>query len=504
MTASSRRTCAMLASAVLLGACATAQPLARPDIDALTASEAVQRICNGNLSSEALVQAYVARAKSRPELNAFITLDEEGALRAARATDRRLAGGAPCRPFEGVPIVLKDNIHVRGMRSTAGTPALARFVPASDAPVVQELRGAGAVMLGKTNMHELAFGITGYNPAYNTGPHTGVRNAYDPSRMAGGSSAGTAVALAARMAPAGFGTDTGGSVRIPCALNGCAALRPSVGRYPQAGIAPISTTRDTAGPMAVSLADVELLDRIVTGAPPVAPADLSSVRLGVARAFLANLDADTREVWETALKRLRAAGVELVDVDMAGLMELNGRVGFPVALYEAYDSMVTYLASHETGVGIEQLAASIASPDVKGTYEGLVLTRKLPTPSGGVVDAAPAYLDAMSVHRPALIELYLDTFRAHRLDALVFPTVPQTARPATPDVSSVENFLLFIQNTDPGSNAGLPGLQVPIGWGAKSRLPVGLELDGPPGSDRRLIAIGLALERVFGRLPPAR
>jgi indoleacetamide hydrolase len=120
-----------------------------------------------------------------------------------------------------------------------------------------------------------------------------------------------------------------------------------------------------------------------------------------------------------------------------------------------------------------------------------------------VVDAAPAYRAAMSTQRPALIKLYADTFSANRLDALVFPTVPHVAPPANADASSIENFLLFIQNTDPGSNAGLPGLQVPMGLGATTRLPVGLELDGPAGSDRRLVAIGMAVERVLGRVPAA-
>src|SRR5215208_1643940 len=134
-----------------------------PDIDTLTATEAAARICAGTLSSEALVQAYLARAKSRPELNAFVTLDEAGALRAAREADQRRAGGGRCLPLHGVPIVVKDNIHARGLPATSGTPALKNFVPGADAPVLARLRDAGAVLLGKTNMHELAFGISGYN-----------------------------------------------------------------------------------------------------------------------------------------------------------------------------------------------------------------------------------------------------------------------------------------------------------------------------------------------------
>lgn len=473
-----------------------------PDIDRLTASEAAAAICSGRLSSEALVSAYLARARARPELNAFVTLDEAGAMAAARQADLRGRSGGACLPLQGVPIVVKDNIHARGLPATAGTPALKDFVPNADAPVLQKLRDAGAIVLGKTNLHELAFGISGYNPAYNTGPNPGVRNAWDATKMAGGSSAGTATALAARMAPAGLGTDTGGSTRIPCALNGCAGLRPTVGRYPQEGIAPISRTRDTAGPMAVAMSDIELLDRVVTGAAPVAPVPLPGVRLGVVPGMLANLDSDTRTAWQAAQAKLRSAGATIVDVDMPRLAELNGSLSFPIALYEANDDMVAYLARHNTRVSIGQLAAAIASPDVKGTYETLVIPRKLPAP-GGLVDAAPVYKAAVEIHRPALIKLYADTFASQRLDALVFPTVPRTALAATPESSSLENFLLFIQNTDPGSNAGLPGLQLPMGLGATSRMPVGLELDGPAGSDRRLIGIGMAVEAVLGRLPPA-
>jgi mandelamide amidase len=195
--------------------------------------------------------------------------------------------------------------------------------------------------------------------------------------------------------------------------------------------------------------------------------------------------------------------VAVVPVKMPGLAALNGNVSFPVALYEANDDMVAWLRDAGTGVTIQQLVAQIASPDVKATYEGLVLPRMLPAPGGGVTPAAPIYQAAMATHRPALQRLYADTFSANRLDALVFPTTPRTALPADPDASSLANFLLFIQNTDPGSNAGVPGIQLPIALGATSRLPIGMELDGPAGSDRRLIAIGRAIEAALGRVPPA-
>jgi len=466
-----------------------------------SAANAAEDFCAGKVSSEQMVSAALARAKERADLNAFVTLDEAGALAAAKRADAS-KGHARCRPLAGVPIVVKDNIEVARLPTTGGTPALKGYVPKADAPVVKKLRDAGAIIVGKTNMHELAFGISGYNPAYNTSSNVGVRNAYDVTRSAGGSSSGTGAALGARIVMAGLGTDTGGSLRIPCAFNGCASLRPTVGRYSQKGILPISHTRDTAGPMALAMSDIELLDRVISGAKPAQAADLKRVRLGLVKDFLANADADTQAAFDAALAKARAAGVTIVEVQMPKLMELNGAVSFPVALYEANDDVVKYLKGTGTGITLPKLAESIASPDVKGTYQGLVIPRKLPGPNNTVVDAKPAYDAAMKTARPALQKLYADTFKQHKLDALVFPTVPKVAMEANPESSSVPVFVGAIQNTDPGSNAGVPGLQIPIALGATSKLPIGLELDGPAGSDRALVAIGLALEGVFGRLPP--
>jgi mandelamide amidase len=492
---------ARIAVLLALASGAAAPPLAAADEPASAAAAAAQ-ICAGKLKSEALVSAAITRAKQAAGLNLFVTLDEAGALAAAKALD-----AAPkakrCRALAGVPIVVKDNIEVAGLPNTGGTPALKGYVPKSDAPVVKKLRDAGAIVLGKTHMHELAFGISGFNPAFNTGPEPGVRNAYDKSKSAGGSSSGTGAALGARIAFAGLGTDTGGSVRIPCAFNGCASLRPTAGRYPQGGILPISRTRDTAGPMAQSMVDVELLDRLIAGAQGAAkPTPLKGVRLGRVKEMLANMDADTQLAFDAAVAKLQGAGAVFVDVEMPKLGELGGAVGFPLALYEAYDDVVAYLKKTGTGITIDKLADQIASPDVKGTYQGLVIPRKLPGPNNTVVDAKPAYDAAMKTARPALQALYRDTFTKHKLDALVFPTVPKVAMAANAESSSVPTFIGVIQNTDPGSNAGVPGLQLPIGLGATSKLPVGLELDGPAGSDRRLIAIGLAMEKLFGTLPP--
>jgi Asp-tRNA(Asn)/Glu-tRNA(Gln) amidotransferase A subunit family amidase len=466
------------------------------ELTELSAVEAAARIRAGTLKSEDLVRALIDVIERKRDLNAFITFDRDRALASARKADALAARKSFAGVLHGVPIVVKDNIHVAGVPSSAGTPALKAFVPTRNAPVAEKLIRAGAIVLGKTNMHELAFGITSNNAAF--GP---ARNAYDPSRIAGGSSGGTGNAIAARMAAAGLGSDTGGSVRIPAALNGISGLRPSLGRYSQEGITPIAHTRDTAGPMAREVADLVLLDTIITGAPDkVAPASLRGLRVGVPRAvFWKNLDPETERLATAALDRLRGAGAEVVEVDMPGLAELNGKVSFPVALYEANVDLTRYLKRYRIPLDIKGLAERIASPDVKGLFASAIVP--------GAKDAIPekVYRDALAT-RPALQRLYAETFKTHGIAALVFPTTPLPAASVGDDQTTklngadVPTFSTFIQNTDPGSNAGIPGLTVPIGRTAAG-LPVGLELDGPAGSDRRLLGIGLALEVLFGRLP---
>lgn len=496
-----RRSPSILAAvALLVAGCATA-PTRPADLTQLGVAEAARLIRSGQVTSVELTQAYLDRAATLTALNAYVTLDRAKALDAARKADAARAAGRGTGALHGVPLVVKDNIHVAGLPNTAGTPGLRDFVPSANAPVAQKLIDAGAVVLGKTNMHELAFGISGYNEGiYQTQP-IGVRNPYDHTRFAGGSSSGTGAAVGARLAPGGLGSDTGGSVRIPAAVCGIAGFRPSMRRYSQEGITPIAHTRDTAGPMAQTVADVALLDAVLTGEAPVVPGSLKGARLGVYRSyFFADLDADTRTVMDQALGRLVAAGAVIVDVDMPQLRPLNDRVSFPVAIYEAYDDMAAYLSRWAIRRTVEQLASTIASKDVKATYDGLVVPRKVPGPSG-MIEARSAYEAALREGRPGLQHMYIDTFAKHRLDALVFPTTPRVAAKQGPEASSLQTFLLYIRNTDPGSNAGIPGLSIPAGRGP-SGLPVGLEIDGLQGFDRHLLSLGLAIEQALGRTTP--
>src|SRR5882672_11324467 len=259
---SRRAALAVLTLALAAAGCASVP--ARPDdLTELGVADAAKLIAVKKVTSVELTEAYLARAEANRDLNAFITLDRDGALAAARRADADLAIGPPRGALHGVPLVVKDNTHVAGLPNTAGTPGLREFVPTEHAPTVRSLVNAGAVILGKTNMHELAFGISGYNEAFFTAQPIGTRNPYDRTRIAGGSSSGTGAAIAARLAPGGLGSDTGGSVRIPAGLTGGAGLRPTLGRYSQESVTPIAHSRDTVGPMAQTVVDVALLDSVV-------------------------------------------------------------------------------------------------------------------------------------------------------------------------------------------------------------------------------------------------
>ena len=462
------------------------------------AVDLLAEIQTGEISAEEAVSATLEAIEAWSVLNGVAHLNAEAATSAAREVDE----GAQTGPLAGLPIVVKDNIRTEGLPNAAGTPALQEAVADDNAPVLQRLVDAGAIVIATTHMHELAFGISGWNPVYQTGPEPGVRNPYDTERFAGGSSSGTGALVGAGAVTAGLGTDTGGSVRVPAAVNGVSGFRPTIGRYPSDGIVPISNTRDTAGIIAASVADIELIDRVITGDAVEEAADLDGVTLGVGRVFTSDLDADVQAVWAFVTEALQAAGATIIAVDDSAIFDLSAQISFPIALIEARTHLIAYLERNMPGITIEDVVAEIASPDVKQTYEGLVLTGMLPTPEGELVDGAPIYERAMAEGRPALIDAYKAIFAENALDALIFPTVPQVAERASPEASSLEVFGRFIRNADPGSVAGIPGLSVAGGLGPETGLPVGIELDGPADSDRRLIALGMAIEAVLGLTEP--
>lgn len=464
-----------------------------PALHELGIAEAANAIRAGDITAEALAEALLKRAATCASLTAFIALEPEKVREDARDADRKRSQGGALGPLHGVPLALKDNLDTADYPTTGGTPGLAANRPKRNAVIVQSLLDAGAIVLGKCNLHELAYGITNNNAAY--GP---ARNPYAPDRIPGASSGGTGVAVAARLAPGGIGSDTGGSVRIPAALCGIVGLRPTTGRWSQAGIVPISHTRDTAGPMTRSVADCALIDRVVTGAGGDTTAtSLRGTRIGVPRRhFWEDLEPELARICENVLDRLKNAGVTLVDVDLSEEVALDAEAGFPIALFETVADLNVYLTHHQLGFDFAALAARVASPDVKGILQSL-------TGPGAVSEEA--YRKALQ-QRASQQEAYRRHFREHGIAAIIFPTTPAPAIRIGEDETFMLNgramptFTTFIRNTGPGSIGGLPGISLPAGMTAAG-LPVGIELDGPEQSDHDLLTIAAAIEPLLPKLP---
>jgi mandelamide amidase len=472
-------------------------PATGPDPCRLSAVEAVARMVGGDLTAEAYASALLDRCHERRELNAFITLAPERVMDEARAADRRRAAGERLGPLHGLPIPVKDSVNTADHPTTSGTASLRAFRPRQDAPVVRALREAGAIVLGKTNLAELSLGWTSANVPF--GP---VRNPYDPTRIPGGSTGGTAVAVATGMAPLGVAEDTCGSIRVPAALCGITGFRPTTGRYSAAGVMPLAPLFDTIGPHARAVGDLLLFDSVLAGdfAPPPALSP-SRIRLGVPRAhYYAGLDPEVERVASAALDRMRAAGVALVEVDVPDVTRLAGDANFPIIFHDSVPSIAGYLREQETGVTLAGLLAAASD----GVRENLEARSR---PGGRLWVPDEHYARARDVHRPALQEAFRRYFADTAVAAIVYPA---TLVPATPIGQEVEVEIrgatvpfrtAMSRNIAPASCAGLPGLVSCAGL-TKGGLPVGIELDAPAGADRALLALGLALEPILGR-PPA-
>jgi mandelamide amidase len=461
----------------------------------LGAAEAVGMMTRGELTAERYATALLERCQAGKRLNAFITLDPDRVLAQAREADRKRAAGGPLGRLHGLPIPIKDSVNTKDYPTTGGTRALEKFIPGADAPIVQALVGAGAIVLGKTNIHELSLGWTSSNQAFGA-----VGNPYDFTRIAGGSSGGTGAAVGFRMAPLGVAEDTEGSIRVPASLCGVVGFRPTTGRYPSTGVIPISPLFDQVGPHARSVTDVVLFDDVVLGsAEPISPLPLRGVRLGVSRGyFFAELDPEVERVTNQALARLVDAGVELVEVELADVTRLVGLSTDQVQLHDFRPAVSAYLAEFKTGLTYEQVAAATSS-DIKRVLD-------LIAPGARYFIPEAAYVAARDVHIPRLQQTYRSYFADNRLAALIFPATRIPAAPigATETVEIAGRAIPFTaaisRNIAPGSTAGVPGLVLPAGLTAGG-LPVALELDGPAGTDRSHLALGLAIEHVLGKLP---
>ncbi|MBX4871019.1 indoleacetamide hydrolase [Rhizobium bangladeshense] len=460
------------------------------DLADFSVSEAAAAIAKGKISSRELVQALVARNERFRNLNAFVSLDHDQVLNSGRRADEEKASGFPLGPLYGVPIALKDNINVAACVTTAGTPALRNYKPEKDAPVVSALRKSGAIVFGKNSMHELAYGATSNNPAFGT-----PQNPFDRNRSAGGSSGGSGAAVGARLVPASIGTDTGGSVRIPAALCGVWGYRPSTGRWPTEDIVPISTSRDTPGPLARSAEDLALLDSAVTGYEKPVLQPLKGLRIGISsHHFWENADEEVADICSRAVAALVSEGALLVEIDTRELLNHHVPSSMAISLYEGKAALTTFLKAHGIPLSFSDVVEQIASSDVRE-----ILLAQL-DPARSV--SRQAYVEATEIHRPALIAAYDRLFAEQRLDVIAFPVcrlpAPLLSRADFVEVGDVTlpMFSALIHNTDVGSNGGVPGLSVPVGL-TGSGLPVGLGLDAGRGCDTHLLGIALTLGGLF-------
>jgi len=448
------------------------------------------------LSPVELSKLMLARVEQlNPKLNAYITVTAELALAQAKKAESELfaprgrKGPRDRGPLHGIPISLKDNIYTQEIRTTAGSKILKDFVPLHDAPVVAQLKAAGAVILGKTNMHEFAYGVTSNNPHF--GP---VRNPWDLSRIPGGSSGGSAAAVAAGLCYGSIGTDTGGSIRIPAALCGTVGLKPAFGRVSVDGVVPLSPRLDCVGPLARSAADAALLldpifvrgkkEPTLSSATKASARRLRKLRLAVPKEFFFDVISDDVYIaFHEAVRALQKQGAVVRQISIPLLGETVD-AGNHIAWAEA-----THYHQH---AGWFPARAADYGKDVLTRLE---LGTKVP---------ATSYLQAMQL-RDSFIEHFHSSMAEANVDALVVPTTPIAAPLIGEETTAVSGSnrptrALLLRNNRPANLAGLPAISVPCGFTVEG-LPVGLQLIGSVTGELLLLRIAHSFERAFARVP---
>jgi aspartyl-tRNA(Asn)/glutamyl-tRNA(Gln) amidotransferase subunit A len=444
---------------------------------------------NRKLSPVELTKLMLARIEQlNPKLNAYITVTGDLALAQAKKAESELSGprrrkGRRDRgPLHGVPISLKDNIYTAGIRTTAGSKILRDFVPKEDAVVVAQLKDAGAVLLGKTNLHEFAYGVTSNNPHF--GP---VRNPWDLTRIPGGSSGGSAAAVASGLCFGSIGTDTGGSIRIPAALCGVAGLKPTWGRISCQGTIPLSPLLDCTGPLARTVRDIAILTgRIYIRAsrepnlanPSTLRADPKKFSLGLPRQmFFDALSPEIRSAFDSAVRDLCRLGMKTADISIP-LLDETEEAGNRIAWAEAtlFHQQQGYFPARSADYG----------DDVRSRLEM------------GTRVSAVDFLEALEIQKQFVRQLQLAIAEAG-VDAIAVPTTPIEAPPLNQETSRIgahdyPTRALLLRHNRPANLAGTPSLSVPCGF-TRAGLPIGLQIMGGVSSENVLLRIANIFER---------
>jgi aspartyl-tRNA(Asn)/glutamyl-tRNA(Gln) amidotransferase subunit A len=481
-----------------------------PDLTDLSITEAAQALRNGDFSSRELTAAYLARIdRLEPRLHAFITLTPELALRQADAADARLAearrdpSAAPLPPLLGVPIAVKDVLCLDGVRATAGSDLLRDFVPPYTATTVARLLEAGIVVLGKTNTDEFAMGSSTENSAYGV-----THNPWDLTRVPGGSSGGSAAAVAARLAPAALGTDTGGSVRQPASFCGVTGIKPTYGRTSRYGLIAYGSSLDTVGALARSAADVALLLAPMAGHDPrdatsldqPAPSftfpkepDLAGLRVGVPQEyFIQGIQPAVEACVRDAIAQLQALGAQVRTISLPHTGEALP-VYYLIAPAEASANLarfdgVRYGARVPSEDGIELYRRT------RGAGFGAEVKRRIML---GTYALSAGYYDAYYGQAQKVRTLIKRDFEA------AFETVDVIAAPVAPTTAFCigqhgdDPLAMYLEDifTLPANLAGVPGVAFPVGFD-DSCLPIGMQLMGPALGEERLLRAAHAYQQV--------
>jgi aspartyl-tRNA(Asn)/glutamyl-tRNA(Gln) amidotransferase subunit A len=455
------------------------------ELSGLSIAAAAKLIRRGEVSpTELLESSLQAIGQHNGTLRAFISVNEASAKKAAAAAELMLSAGYDLGPLHGIPLGIKDNIGIRGERTTAGSRILEDWHPDKDATVIAKLKQAGAVFVGKTNMHEFAWGGTSANPHYGH-----VRNPWDTGKFPAGSSGGSGAAVAAGLCYGALGTDTGGSIRLPSAINGVVGLRPTYGRVSNSGIVPLAWTMDTAGPMTRTVEDCALVFNAIAGSDPTDPATASvpvddylsrmsvgvrGLRIGIVpRYFFSHIQPDVKRAVEQALKTFEALGAHLVEVD---IKHIEGNISAQLTIESAEPSTYHQKSLRERPGDFGE--------DVRTLLEV------------GEMLLATHYLQAQR-YRSLLRNEFLEAFR--RVDVFICPTLPFTATALGETSVVIENGVeedmlsAIMQFTGVASLTGLPSLNVPCGFDSGG-LPVGMQIIGAPFTESHLFSVGHAFQ----------
>jgi aspartyl-tRNA(Asn)/glutamyl-tRNA(Gln) amidotransferase subunit A len=474
------------------------------DLENLSLDQLSKMIRKGEVRAKTLVEAYLERIQKydRPNgINAYITVAADEALKQAEELDtlaqkKRFRGS-----LHGLPIAVKDILDTKGIRTTGGSKILSSWIPPEDAHVVKKLKEAGAIILGKTNTHEFAFGITTNNPHY--GP---TRNPYDFSRIPGGSSGGSGAATAAALCGGAIGSDTGGSIRIPAALCGVVGLKPTLGRVGRTGSMYLSFTRDVIGPMTRTVMDSAIILEAIAGKDPgdsgsslkpvprytaLLKGGLRGKRFGVPKKYIYEvIHPDTEKVMDESLGKIRKMGgvineVEIKHIDQAYAADFN------VVISEAVYFIENYLKAFDPQATIDKYLDQMG-PDVKELFG-----RQKGTPGSNPV---PGYLYVKTLREECnkMISGFHEVLSD--VDGLLFPTTPLPAAKIGEDIETelqgkkVSTFLTYIRNCMPMNVVGYPAISVPAGY-SQTGLPIGLEIVTRPWEEDKLLSMAYAFEQ---------